>query len=117
MSQVSAVLRKTTTGYAWWCPGCKHGHAINVGGAEGPQWSFDGNLERPTFGPSVRIFTHAKPAEDDWPAMPEQTWCHFFIKKGQIDFLNDCHHELAGRVVPMTELSTIEGYGWGDGDA
>lgn len=116
MSQVSPVLRKYTDGYGWWCPGCKNAHMVPVDAPTRPSWGFDGNLECPTFTPSYRQFIPAQPAEGGDPAEPERTLCHCFVKGGMIQFLGDCEHELANQTVPMTDMSTITGYGWGDGD-
>jgi hypothetical protein len=30
--------------------------------------------------------------------------CHFFVRDGQIQFLEDCHHNLKGKTVPMEDL-------------
>lgn len=53
---------KTPNGWCHWCPACKHVHCFTVEGPGwrkdgGPRWTFDGNLERPTFSPSMRVFT------------------------------------------------------------
>lgn len=81
-------------GYAHWCPGCQHAHIFHTVRIDsGPCWDFDGNLERPTFRPSMREF---------WPAhngKPERTLCHYFLRNGEIDFLGDStEHELRGKV-------------------
>jgi len=36
-------------GYAFYCPGCEHLHIYYVAGPM--TWSFDGDLESPTFWP------------------------------------------------------------------
>jgi len=118
MPQVSRFLRTWTdangrAGYAWWCPGCKHAHSVATDGGPGPVWQFDGNLEAPTLAPSFREFIPAREAREDWPAIPERTLCHCFVKAGQIEFLGDStEHELRG-FVPMIDLATIVDYGWG----
>lgn len=43
-------------GYRFYCPGCKDYHGVSTNlDLRGPHWRFDGNLERPTFSPSVRV--------------------------------------------------------------
>lgn len=100
--------------YMFWCPGCKCGHGIwatrpNRGGA---QWQFNGNLERPTVSPSLLItcpewhppVTHENLEEwrkNPWPQTQVTKVCHLFIVDGQLQFLSDCTHELAGKTVPM----------------
>ena len=100
--------------FVFWCPGCKCGHAVwttkaNSGGA---QWSFNGNMDRPTFSPSLLITRpewHPPVTPDNleqwranpWPQTQITKVCHSFIVDGQIQFLPDCTHELAGKTVPM----------------
>jgi hypothetical protein len=117
MPQVSRVLRKWTDakgrhGITWWCPGCRHAHSVATDGGAGPVWDFDGNLEAPTISPSFRKFIPAMPDHPRPEYRAERTTCHIWLKAGVIEFLNDCRHELRG-FHPMTDLSTIEGYGWG----
>jgi len=99
MSKLSAVLRKTAGGYAHWCPGCEEMHHIAV---ERPlpnraQWTFDGNAEKPTFHPSVNIATAA---DVDLPFER----CHYFLVAGELRYLGDSTHALAGRTVPLPPL-------------
>jgi len=49
MGQISAKLRKTTDGYSWWCPACEEVHAVNG------SWTFNGDVDRPSFRPSIRV--------------------------------------------------------------
>lgn len=119
MAQVSRVLRNyldTSTGrkgYGFWCPGCECMHYIATDGGPSPVWQFDDNLDAPTFTPSLRIFIPAMEPHGEYPARPEQTLCHLYVKEGQIEYLADSSdHELRG-FVPMTDLDTIKNYGWG----
>ena len=73
--------------YAFYCPGCKHYHVYTV-----PRWSFNGDLEKPTFRPSL---LNTKVG----------VICHLYMTDGQIDFLSDCSHELAGITVDMEDES------------
>lgn len=74
--------------YSWYCPGCKEGHTIPV-----PRWTFDGNVERPTFSPSILR-----------TAAPSDYRCHSFVENGQIRFCGDCNHALAGQTVDMVDF-------------
>lgn len=100
----------------FWCPGCDCMHAIDVnpGG-----WGFNGNYDKPTFTPSVMV-TSGHFAKD-WPerkAKGLDCWCsfaqkhpgvttfkcflcHSFVKDGQIQFLTDSTHPLAGKTVAL----------------
>ena len=74
------------------CPGCGYCHPFRTRGP-GPVWSFDGNVKAPTFSPSMLVNKHD----------PESR-CHSFVERGQIRFLTDCHHDLAGKTVPLPPL-------------
>lgn len=70
--------------YNFFCPGCKCYHGFKEG-----VWTFDGNLESPTVYPSLLT--------------TGENTCHLFIRKGKLEFLSDCSHELAGRIVDMKD--------------
>jgi len=90
MSQLLEVVQGA--GHAHWCPGCKDMHRI-------PEtWEFDGNMERPSFSPSVK---HGWL----WGEKKESKVCHYFIKLGQIIFCSDCTHPMAGHTVPLPPIS------------
>lgn len=89
-----SALREHRRGYAHVCPGCDEEHYIQTGEGPGPAWTFNGDLEKPTFTPSVR-HTSAAPKGD--------RCCHYFITNGNIPFCGDCTHELAGKTVPLPE--------------
>lgn len=79
------------------CPGCKSGHTVRVQGVG--KWGWNGDVCRPTLTPSVFVnapgpyFTASAPS------------CHSFVRDGQIQFLSDCSHALAGQTVPLPEWS------------
>lgn len=75
----------------FFCPGCKCGHWFKTDGP-GPCWTFDGDMDRPTVSPSILV---------RGAGVPEYGTCHSFVRDGQIEFLNDCTHELAGKTVPL----------------
>lgn len=95
------VLREEEPGvFSFHCPGCDYRHIIRSQRADGeqPKWTWNGNREHPTFQPSLRV---RGPMGDP----PVDTCCHSFIRNGQLQFLNDCTHDLAGLTVPMLEDS------------
>lgn len=73
------------------CPGCDAVHQIRVG-----TWTFNGDLERPTFTPSVLVRYEVSP-----PNQHLSTVCHSFVRDGRIEFLGDCTHALAGQTVDL----------------
>lgn len=78
--------------YHHWCPGCKARHLIPDWGDDGKRWSFNGDFERPTFTPSVRLSAGGK------------TYCHYFITDGRIIYCDDSEHELKGQTVMLPDL-------------
>lgn len=102
--KVSPYLRRTTTGYMHWCPGCGSHHVFYTDAPlkNGARWTFDGNTDRPTFSPSMLSWTDEVVDEDGdtWPA----TRCHYFLKAGKIQYLADCTHELAGTTIDLPVL-------------
>jgi len=79
------------------CPGCMQTHRIPFGKGSGPRWTFNGDVNKPTFSPSLRIrWTYG---EEGKPGV-----CHSFITDGQIHFLSDCTHSLAGQTVDLLDV-------------
>ena len=85
--------------YWFWCPGCDEAHQYRVGGGEGPRWTFNGNMEKPTFTPSLLHAGHRKEGSDKLLGQ-----CHLFLTDGMLNFCGDCTHELKGQSVPLPEL-------------
>lgn len=89
-------------GYNHWCLGCNGSHSIwtKQKNSRGATWTFDGNFEKPTFSPSIKITYNGKDAGiDGWP----HTCCHYFIEAGKIRYLNDCTHNFAGKLIDLPE--------------
>jgi hypothetical protein len=96
----------------FWCPGCHDVHVIDR------SWSFNDDLENPTIQPSVLVqsghYTEGfVPGSPCWCSFNEEHRdepskfhcyrCHSFVTDGEIQFLNDCSHDLAGKTVPLPE--------------
>lgn len=96
MSKDVVQRRDTLLGFR--CPGCASTHYIQHGAEDGPNWSWNGNLEKPTFTPSVLVTYPGKDAGQDGapPAV-----CHSFVTDGRIQYLGDCTHVLAGQTVDL----------------
>lgn len=93
------------------CPGCDEMHVVNAG------WTFDGNYDAPTLSPSILVtgghYVSSHKAGDHcyctwserFPDIPAPKFkcgrCHSFVRAGQIEFLDDCTHALAGKTVPL----------------
>jgi hypothetical protein len=132
MGALSKFLRNVAGGgLSFWCEGCREAHTVWIQGHEPndgrPRWSWNGDVERPVFGPSVLVTGHwytAKGAADEqaWQdaGCPEprpkfetaDTRCHTFVgcngaQPGEITFLSDCTHALAGQVRPLAEMPAM----------
>jgi hypothetical protein len=79
--------------FMFMCPGCGHEHAFTS------IWIFNGDMDKPTVIPSILV-------DRDKP----ERRCHSFIKDGKIQFLSDCHHALAGKIVDLPEFGHEEDY-------
>jgi hypothetical protein len=102
---------------AFMCPGCRTTHHLPIAGAGA--WGYNGKPEAPTFTPSVLVrwgckVSGAKLRPDGKCAACEEAKaegepsmcgaCHSFVTDGQIQFLGDCTHDLAGQTVPLPPL-------------
>lgn len=94
--------------YSFYCPGCGHDHVFYVGIQyhNGSRWSFNGDLNNPTFSPSLlnRWGVEADPKwnpefEDgtDHTKMPYSGRCHLHVENGVINYCGDCTHEYSGK--------------------
>lgn len=97
-------------GWAHYCPACKQIHVFNVeqptrpfpewGIKGGVRWTFNGNLERPTFGPSMHIQSHPGPKS----GKPVVTRCHYHLIDGVLRYCADSPHAFRGKNVPLPDL-------------
>lgn len=103
-------------GLTFECPGCNETHVVPIGQGQGPRWGYNDNPEAPTFTPSilVRRGHFATGATGDcWCTYEARLGrkspfscgvCHSFVNDGQIQFLGDCTHALAGQTVPLPDI-------------
>ena len=91
-------------GYLVECPACTaagfgSAHLFSVKMGDGsPGWSFNGDFDRPTFSPSMLARTRS-----NGRAPVEMFVCHSFVRNGQIEYLGDCTHEMAGKTIDLPE--------------
>lgn len=101
----------------FWCPGCGMMHAVRIKGAD--PWKWNGSADRPTFSPSVHVswfllspegeemIRNKVPLPEGQKRYPGKDMiCHTFVTDGQIQFLSDCTHALAGQTVPLPDFPT-----------
>jgi len=109
MSQLSRVLRSLEGGRLMFrCPGCNENHQVQTGEGPGPRWGWNGNVDHPTFTPSINV-TWSEPSdapeEFDDTSKDKPMVCHSFVTDGRIQFLGDCTHALAGQTVDLPDWS------------
>jgi len=99
-------------GYHFYCPGCEGPHTIATSG--NVKWSVTNADTLPIVSPSIKVTYPANPdAPEDFIEWRTERICHSYIgcngaKPGQIIFLNDCTHHLAGKVVDLPEYPIQE---------
>jgi hypothetical protein len=128
MSCLSNKLRKWADpdngneGLTYFCQGCDSAHSIMTKGPKAWGWNVD--AEKPVFTPSVSVtgrdFTDKGKADleawreaghpaRDTPFESAPYVCHSFVgcngaQPGEVIFLGDCTHQLAGQVLPFPDL-------------
>lgn len=95
------VAKKLDELIRFYCPGCRTHHHIQHDSDMGPNWGWNGSLEKPTFTPSVLVTYPGSDAGKDGapPAV-----CHSFVTDGRIQYLGDCTHAMAGQTVDLPPL-------------
>lgn len=83
----AALHKKTSDLYIIFCPACDSPHALRG-------WEFNGDLEKPTFNPSILVTTPNK-----------RCVCHSYVKDGKIQYLTDCTHSLKGQTVDLPDVA------------
>ena len=91
-------------------------HSVAVGEGSGPRWGWNGDVEKPTFTPSVLAQWdqwEPSPTTDDLSEKIKRgeikqvqvhKVCHTFITDGRVQFLNDCTHQYAGQILELPDL-------------
>lgn len=86
-------------GWQFFCPGCKETHMFFT------SWQFDGNMEKPTVVPSIKVTWPANPqADDEYKEWRKERVCHSFIKNGIIEFCGDCTHDMKDQKVALPPI-------------
>lgn len=78
--------------YLYYCEGCKEEHAFGIkSDGYGGHHEFNLDLDNPTVSPSLlQNF------------IPDRI-CHSYIINGQIQYLDDCWHELKGKTITLSD--------------
>jgi hypothetical protein len=75
---------------AHWCPACDGFHLVFINKPNGfdQVWFWNGDVETPTFRPNLGTPNH----------------CHYRITSGDITYLQDSKHILAGKTFSMPDI-------------
>lgn len=87
--------READPDYYFHCPGCGCDHGIWTTPGSHPVWGFNGDVEKPTFTPSIKV---------TYQTLKLTNICHSFVTEGKIKYLNDCTHELKGQTVELPDI-------------
>jgi hypothetical protein len=101
VSEIITDQEGTHKSVMFFCPGCKLYHSVyfeKPDTSDVPIWTWNGSLEKPTFQPSILVRWQFG-VEDR-----KDMVCHSFVTEGNIQFLSDCTHELAGQTVPLEDV-------------
>jgi len=80
-------------GSVWfYCPGCECHHRVDA-----TRWKITGAGDRITIYPSIR---------NDFG---DGRICHMYVISGQLKYLNDCWHKLAGQTINPVEADITHG--------
>lgn len=101
MGELSKKLRTLEDNrLVFWCPGCGHAHQVRIGAGFGSRWTWNGDVDRPTFAPSINIrWSEGNPSTDKC--------CHSNVTDGMIKFYSDSTHKLSGQTVPLPDFPTF----------
>ena len=101
--KLHAREHETWTQYWFYCPACGETHHYNGLKMNGEPllWEFNGNVEKPSFTPSLRITgVHRETGQP--------SCCHLYVTDGAIHFCGDCSHGMSGQTVPMVDMPRTE---------
>jgi hypothetical protein len=94
MPKVKIINNESGTNQQVWfyCPGCKGHHAFTTKDPVFVPWTWNQNVEKPTFNPSLMCNRDQKDQ------------CHSYVRDGKIQFLGDCFHELKNQTAEIPEI-------------
>lgn len=95
MSRIRFARGENDRRLVFWCPGCDGPHMPRIEGA-GVLWTWNGDSDKPTLQPSILVTL-------------DIGHCHSFVTDGQIQFLPDSTHALAGHTVELPHWPYADG--------
>lgn len=96
MTKLSNILMILAGELAHWCPACNMLHLININkrNSNGSIWTWNKDVNKPTFSPSVNVNGKYR--------------CHYFIRSGMIEYCIDSTHSLAGKTINIPVINENE---------
>ncbi len=96
------------------CPAGHH-HVINIveKNVNGAIWTFNNDMENPTFSPSINekagVYSQHFRADvyemEDQQMVKDMSYiCHFVVTNGMIYFCGDCTHDLKNQTLPLLDI-------------
>lgn len=101
MRRVGAADGYTAGGLAHLCPACEEMHQFAIDGknSSGARWTWDGNVELPTFAPSMNIRTGPRPTVPiGRPDAGQIDVCHYFNARRRDPISRRLHARAEGPV-------------------
>lgn len=92
MAKVLPIFNPGPFTHLFNCPGCNQSHGIDT-----KRWYYNEDEDRPTVTPSILVRGYDEVHRENFV-------CHSFITNGNIQFLSDCTHDLAGQTVPLEDV-------------
>ncbi len=90
------------------CPACEHLHVLDK------RWDFNGDINSPTFKPSILVRTGIYVPDNDWKKhVAVEDWqtyqetsvqCHSYVTNGLIKFEPDSSHSMKGETIELQNL-------------
>lgn len=103
---------ETRDGWMIQCRACQWHEFPKRPTAKGDSWTFNGDLVRPTFSPSMNE-SQNPPDHPGYNPDVKSSRCHFVVTNGEIDYCPDCSHELRGKMPlepwPADKLAYYDG--------
>jgi hypothetical protein len=91
--------------YGWSvrCPACDEMHVFPAKMNDAsPGWAFNGNYDRPSFTPSLRLTWREADPSDPNPLSGKM--CHSVLTDGIWNYCDDCTHALRGQKAQAPDL-------------
>jgi|ERR1035437_375273 hypothetical protein len=85
--------------YVFYCVGCACHHHVHTftKNSSGAIWAYNGDAKKPTFTPSLHIWSENKKGT-------RHTSCHSVVTDGMIKYGDDCAHGYAGTTIEIPEI-------------